>query len=130
MRIACNAAHTGAHNIRPFVCKAKNPLDCEIFIIGKNPATQMTKNFWKQFCNQTKGFEYHRWKAAYLTAKRRTLKTRSATRERIDGIVEVVTRESRYNVLETNLSPIEAPSGSLVRVHSNRKDVLEALLRC
>ena len=43
---------------RPFVCEG-SPLDCEIFIVGFNPATEMG-DFW-QFWRTGYGFDKNAW---------------------------------------------------------------------
>jgi hypothetical protein len=121
--IGTTAAHHGAHNIRPFVCRNKNPLNCCIFIIGTNPATPMTTDFWQQFWKLGIGFDYATWRAAY-----NTLGGTSRTRKNIDEIVDTV--GDACDVLETNLYPLEMPSGTKVPRPHRCTNVLESLLEC
>lgn len=91
---------------RPFVCEG-NPLDCDIFIVGFNAATEMKANFW-DFWSTEVGFNKQRWLDEYR--KERAVKplapgkTRrnkiSATRQRIEWMVSAT---SPHRCLETNL---------------------------
>jgi hypothetical protein len=126
VRNAC-ANYPSIGNLRPFVCREGNPLDCSIFVVGENPATPMTASFWKHFWNRSTGFDYAKWLVAYGTARGGAA---GGTRLNIDAIVDTVINESSCHVLETNLYPFETPSGSAVPTGQKRTDVLEALLRC
>ena len=46
---------TGPSALRPFVCDG-SPLTCRVFIVGINPATSMTTDFW-QFWRAGTGFD-------------------------------------------------------------------------
>jgi hypothetical protein len=48
---------------RPFVCDG-SPLECEAIIVGANPATEMTADFWDFWC-PGEGFQRARWFAQY-----------------------------------------------------------------
>lgn len=93
-------------DVRPFVCDG-NPLECEIFIVGLNPATSMDKDFFS-FWSDLYGFDKGTWFKAYLEEReRKPLKdgrTRrqkvSPTRSRIDRIAEAL---YPIKILETNL---------------------------
>ena len=82
-------------DLRPFVCEG-SPLNCDIFIVGYNPATEMQGNWWR-FWKQEYGFEKRLWKEEYL--KQRDGKM-SKTRERIEAIVCGL---SPLRVLEANI---------------------------
>lgn len=93
-------------DLRPFVCNG-SPLDCEAFIVGFNPATTMSADFW-QFWRSGRGFDKAAWFSAYLKDRQdRPLspgKTRrnaiSNTRRVIDWILEGA---SPVRCLETNI---------------------------
>ena len=93
-------------DLRPFVCSG-SPLECEIFIVGYNPATEMSRSFWS-FWDPATGFDKDAWFQAYREERAarplREGKTRrnavSNTRHRIDWIVEGA---SPISCLETNL---------------------------
>jgi hypothetical protein len=51
-------------DLRPFVCDG-SPLDCEVFIVGFNPATPMSLGFW-EFWRRGRGFDKVSWLDAYI----------------------------------------------------------------
>jgi hypothetical protein len=126
VRHACGI-YPSIKNLRPFVCRERNPLDCSIFVVGENPATPMATDFWKDYWSSSTGFDYAKWLVGYTTARGGVA---GATRRNIDGIVDTVINESSCQILETNLYPFETPSGTSVPTNYKRKDVLKALLRC
>lgn len=91
---------------RPFVCVG-NPLECKVFIVGTNPATEMSSSFWS-FWNSESGFDKVKWFAEYKRERQacplKPGKTRrnevSTTRKYIDLVVS-----SCYPIacLETNV---------------------------
>lgn len=93
-------------NVRPFVCEG-NPLECEVFILGINPATEMEKDFWS-FWSINHGFEKSKWMELYilersqkpLRSNRKKRNTLSSTRQRIEWISESL---KPIKALETNL---------------------------
>ena len=65
-------------NQRPFVCDGfGNPSDCDIIVIGKNPATPLGVN-WRAFWQDTSGFDYISFAKCY----EQPMHTRSKTRSR------------------------------------------------
>lgn len=93
-------------DLRPFVCEG-SPLSCRAFIVGFNPATEMSSDFWN-FWRRGYGFDKSAWFAAYLHDRRiRPLKpgkkrrpTVSNTRRVIDWVLQ---EASPVQVLETNI---------------------------
>lgn len=91
---------------RPFVCDG-NPLECSIFIVGFNPATEMTATF-REFWNVESGFDKKTWLDAYIQEREskpfKPGKSRrnklSNTRQRIEWILNSI---SEIKCLETNL---------------------------
>ena len=92
--------------LRAFVCDG-SPLGCEVFIVGFNPATSMSADFW-QFWRPSKGFDKERWFEAYKEDRQvRPLKpgkTRrnsvSPTRRVMNWVLEGA---APYKCLETNI---------------------------
>lgn len=92
--------------LRPFVCDG-SPLLCRVFIVGFNPATQMSADFW-QFWKSDKGFDKRAWTDAYLRERQTTpLKpgkrrrtAMSPTRRVLDWIVK---EAAPILCLETNI---------------------------
>ena len=93
-------------DLRPFVCDG-SPLTCDVFIVGFNPATSMSADFW-QFWRVGEGFDKAAWFEAYKKDRQvRPLKpgkTRrnaiSPSRRVIDWVVESA---SPFRCLETNI---------------------------
>ena len=91
---------------RPLICEG-NPLECEVFIVGINAATEMSKDFWS-FWSKKNGFNKYEWFQSYiLERKMKPLKPNktkrnklSPTRQRIEWITESI---KPIKVLETNL---------------------------
>lgn len=92
--------------LRPFVCDG-SPLECDAFVVGINPATSMSADFW-QFWRSDYGFDKAAWFEAYLQDRKlqpmKPGKTRrnsvSNTRRVIDWILE---EASPVRCLETNI---------------------------
>jgi uracil-DNA glycosylase len=85
---------------RPFICHG-SPLDCQVFIVGINPATEIT-HFWT-YWNDTIGFDYHRWFEDYKKARRGKGKREiSPTRRNLAIISEELT-QAGIKALETNI---------------------------
>ena len=83
---------------RPFVCQG-SPFDCEIFIVGSNPATRDKLPFW-EFWDDKKGFNRDEWFKEYkdLRGKDKSSRTRNAINIFREGLVEKSSK-----LLETNL---------------------------
>ncbi|TPN78580.1 hypothetical protein FJ987_27590 [Mesorhizobium sp. CU2] len=85
--------------MRPFVCEG-SPLTCEVFLIGFNPATTMTADFW-EFWRPGYGYDKATWFKRYLEERAATRRQKiSATRRNIECFVEGATG---VRVLETNI---------------------------
>ena len=82
--------------LRPFVCDG-SPLDCEVFIVGGNPATDIGVDFWK-FWSDDYGFHRTAWFETYIQSSKRGAV--SPTRRRIDLIVG---EAAPVRCLETNI---------------------------
>ncbi|WP_143145620.1 hypothetical protein [Devosia enhydra] len=54
-------------NLRPFVCEG-SPLDCDVFIVGYNPATDVPGDWWR-FWRQGYGFQEAVWRPEYLASR-------------------------------------------------------------
>src|SRR5215218_7019589 len=92
--------------LRPFVCDG-SPLDCRIFIVGFNPATSLTGDWW-DFWDSSYGFRRAEWLKRYIperaTQPLKPGRTRRApisnTRKVIDWIVDAA---RPVKCLETNI---------------------------
>lgn len=69
-------------SLRPFVCEG-SPLDCEVFIVGYNPATTMEGDWWR-FWIPGYGYQKRMWSKEYLNQRDGKM---SKTRKRIEAVV-------------------------------------------
>lgn len=113
-------------NPRPFICKG-SPLDCTVFIIGINPATE-SNDFW-HYWNDKIGFDYNNWFEAYKKSRRERKKREiSNTRRNLNIINEELAKE-KIKVLETNLyTKATARAKELQDIDKNTK-ILDFLLQ-
>ncbi|WP_405411327.1 hypothetical protein [Maribacter sp. Asnod1-A12] len=118
-------------NPRPLICEG-NPLDCEIFIVGINSATEMQNGFWN-FWSEKNGFNKPKWLECYIVERKLTPlkpnKTRrnklSSTRQRIEWIVETI---KPLKTLETNLFVKATPTADELMSEDRESSVFEFLL--
>jgi hypothetical protein len=109
-------------DLRPFVCDG-SPLGCKAFIVGFNPATEMSADFW-HFWRSGYGFDKSAWFEAYkgerqeqpLKPGKTRRKSVSNTRSMIGWIVE---EASPVKILETNI--YAAPTEQAVDLPSERR---------
>lgn len=107
-------------DLRPFVCDG-SPLTCDVFIVGFNPATTMSADFW-QFWSPGKGFDKVAWFEAYKKDRQlkplKPGKTRRNVVSRSRGVIEMIIEgASPYRCLETNIyaAPTEQASDLAAR---------------
>lgn len=116
---------------RPLICEG-NPLECEIFIVGINSATEMHKDFWN-FWSKENGFNKSEWLESYILERKlkplKPNKTRrnklSSTRQRIEWIVESI---KPIKTLETNLFVKATPTADKLMSEDRESSVFEFLL--
>ncbi|WP_298767621.1 hypothetical protein [uncultured Polaribacter sp.] len=117
---------------RPLICEG-NPLNCEIFIVGINAATEMNKDFWS-FWTKEKGFSKSEWFESYILERKlkplKPGKTRrnklSSTRQRIEWIIESA---NPIKTLETNLFVKATPTADELTNKDRESSVFEFLLK-
>lgn len=93
-------------NLRPFVCDG-SPFECEVFIVGLNPATEMSIDPWKYWSDDY-GFQKCRWFREYAEtyhehqrkAGKKRITLMSPSRERIECVVRGA---CPVKCLETNI---------------------------
>ena len=93
-------------DLRPFVCDG-SPLACRAFIVGFNPATAMSADFW-QFWRSGYGFDKAAWFSAYKIDRRdRPLKlgkTRRNATSNTRRVIDLILEEANpIRCLETNI---------------------------
>ncbi|WP_010522066.1 hypothetical protein [Aquimarina agarivorans] len=116
---------------RPLICEG-NPLDCEIFIVGINAATEMKSDFWS-FWSKENGFKKAEWLESYILERKlkplKPNKTRrnkfSNTRQRIEWIIDSV---KPIKTLETNLFVKATPTADKLKSEDRESSVFEYLL--
>jgi hypothetical protein len=116
---------------RPFICDG-NPLDCDVFIVGINAATEMQKDFW-DFWTQNIGFDKAQWIQNYILERKlkplKPNKTRrnklSNTRQRIEWITESL---KPIKTLETNLFVKATPTANELKSGDRKSGIFEYLL--
>ena len=80
---------------RPFVCEGF-PSDSNLIVIGENPATPMTEDWWN-YWSPNSGFNYEKFVADYRNQRAALGKKISNTRRRLNRI-----RENGLRCVETN----------------------------
>ena len=107
-------------DLRPFVCDG-SPLTCDVFIVGFNPATTMSADFW-QFWRPGMGFDKVAWFEAYKKDRQlkplKPGKTRRNVVSRSRCVIEMtIEGASPYRCLETNIyaAPTEQASDLAAR---------------
>jgi hypothetical protein len=103
-------------DLRPFVCDGP-PLTCEAFIVGFNPATELSSDFW-DFWKPDYGFDKRAWLQHYISDRRAAghRKTLSPTRNLIERVIEAA---HPVRCLETNI--YAAPSKSAGDLAEHRR---------
>ena len=90
---------------RPFVCDGF-PEDCTVIVIGENPATELTTDWWS-FWSDHKGFDLRKFESVYETERRsKGERPVSNTRKRLNWL-----REHGLHCLETNAFSNEGLGG-------------------
>jgi hypothetical protein len=111
-------------DIRPFVCDG-SPLDCQIFIVGFNPATTNV-SFW-DFWRLPYGFDKKSWLLAYESQREKQhQKRQSNTRQRIERIVQAAWP---VRCLETNICAIPSRKQRDLQRESRSTEVFDFLMR-
>jgi len=93
-------------DLRPFVCEG-SPLECKIFIVGFNPATELERSFWS-FWQPEYGFQKTEWLKVYKQERRdKPLSPGKTRRNEISNtrrVIEWIIAEAMLvKCLETNI---------------------------
>ena len=110
-------------HLRPFVCDGY-PLKSEVFIVGINPATQMTSNFW-DFWEDGK-FIKSKWMEQYLLEREKKHHKISPTRRKIDYLVNEIFTD--YKCLETNAYSTPTVNLNALETEQRNTDILSFLI--
>ncbi len=117
---------------RPFVCDG-NPLECRVFLVGANPATEISKSFW-YFWNENAGFNKKQWLEQYIADRANTpLKPGRTRRQAISptrrGLNWISEGASPIKCLETNV--FSKPTESLAELEKGDRStgIFQFLIR-
>ena len=118
--------------LRPFVCEG-SPLDCEVFIIGFNPATEMSEDWW-QFWRKDYGFAKDLWLKVYKKERAsRPLevgKTRRSAVSNTRRVIEWVLEASDpVRCLETNIYAAASKKASDLEIEKRTTEVVDFLIK-
>lgn len=114
-------------NLRPFVCKG-NPLDCNVFIVGINAATNMDENF-SDFWSDKEGFLYDKWFAFYMIKRNgEKSKTRNYIDKISDELKKIRMNGNEIQILETNIYSLPTKNLKALDKKDRRADVFLYLL--
>ena len=119
-------------NIRPFVCEG-SPLACQAFIVGFNPATELTKPFW-DFWNSDYGFSKSEWFENYKRERQdkplASGKTRRATISNTRRVIDWITEAALpVPCLETNLYALATSQATDLATQDRSTEIFDFLLR-
>lgn len=93
-------------DLRPFVCEG-SPLECEVFLVGINPASEMSNDFW-DFWSDSYGFDKRTWFERYrIERMNRPLRPGKKRRNAVSNtrrVIEWILEEAKpIKCLETNI---------------------------
>jgi hypothetical protein len=118
--------------LRPFVCE-DSPLDCKVFIVGFNPATESSVDFWR-FWRRGLGFDKEAWYANYLEERMlRPLEPGKVRRNRVSNtrrVMEWIIKEMwPQKCLETNIHSMPTTRASGLTTACRNTDPFDYLVR-
>ena len=110
-------------DLRPFICEG-SPLDCKVFIVGFNPATPMSSDWW-EFWRAGYGYDkaawFDRYKADRMAAPLKKGKTRRQTISPSRRVIEAIVKAAApVRVLETNIYP--PPTTEMAGLPKGKRD--------
>lgn len=119
-------------DLRPFVCEG-SPLECEAFLVGINPASEMSCDFW-DFWSDSYGFDKRRWFERYKVERRdRPLEPGRMRRNEISNtrrVIEWILEEAKpIRCLETNIYARATAPGVHLHDRSRSAEPFSYLLR-
>jgi hypothetical protein len=118
-------------SLRPFVCSG-SPLACEAFVVGFNPATTMTQDFW-QFWRHGAGFDKAAWLDAYKSERaRQPLRAGRTRRMAVSNtrrvLEHVIGAAAPVFCLETNIYSLASTDKAGLANQDRDSDVFHFLL--
>lgn len=118
--------------LRPFVCEG-SPLECSVFIVGENPATPLSNDWWHYWAPGY-GFRKSEWMQDYIAEREeRPLKPGKKRRQKVSStrrtINWIVAAAAPAKCLETNVVIEEAETPKYLQGRDAGLAVLDFLLR-
>ena len=105
---------------RPFTCGG-SPLECLIFIVGLNSATQLEQPFFSRYWDDSWGFDRDIFEGDYLSVRKKR-----GVRPRIEALVKGA---SPVPCLETNIYAVPSRKASQLKSSDKNTDIIEHLLK-
>lgn len=124
----------GDVDLRPFICDG-NPLTCDVFIVGYNPATATGRpflNYWEAGYGMNRDKVLAEIKAIRSKQTTKTGKPKapfSHTRMTIHELIAVGKSIGEFRCLETNIFAAEAPAARDVKAYQRVTRHFEFLLK-
>lgn len=117
-------------DMRPFVCDG-SPLECSVFIVGLNAASNLHVDFWTHW-SMEKGFDKHQWFECYKENRRKQpLKPGKTRRNEISNtrrVIEWIVEELKPNkVLETNIFTTATEEYADLKQHQRSTETFDFL---
>ena len=105
---------------RPFTCDG-SPLNCRIFIVGLNSATQLGHPFFTRYWNDVHGFDRDTFERDYVSVRKK-----GGTRPRIESFVK-----GAFPVpcMETNIYAVPTKKASQLKSSDKNTDIIEYLIK-
>ena len=110
--------------VRPFVCEG-SPLDCRAFIVGSNPATALSLDYWS-FWESGYGFHRDAWAAESRRQRREAGKQETTPTRRM--LWRIMQEAAPVRCLDTNVFATPTPSESDLTPAMRRTEVFEFVL--
>ena len=113
---------------RPFTCTG-SPLECRLFIVGLNSATQLKQDFFRRYWCDDRGFLRDVFEADYSHMRKK-----AGTRPRIEAFIEGVGDQARVEgaspvpCLETNIYAAPTKKASQLKPEDKNTDIIKYLI--
>ena len=104
---------------RPFTCTG-SPLECRLFIVGLNSATQLKQDFFRRYWCDDRGFLRDVFEDDYSHTRKK-----AGTRPRIEAFVEGA---SPAPCLETNIYAAPTKKASQLKREDKNTDIIKYLI--
>lgn len=110
--------------VRPFVCDG-SPLECRAFIVGSNPATALSADYWS-FWESGYGFRRAAWAEASRAERRAAGKMEVTPTRRMLG--RIIQEAAPVRCLDTNVFSTPTPAERDLSAELRRTEVFDFVL--